>query len=738
MRECNRPECGEGTINEHGFCTVCALEPLPREPMGPPTVAPPPRVGVRRVRPDPWYGLALVDDPQLHRGATTTRPTDAGTLNESHRFCANPGCGKPVGRGRDGQAGLTAGFCAYCGTRFDFTQIEGLVIADRYEVRQLLGQGSYGAAYLAYDRRLGIQVVVKQLRTSKSKWERDVLVDLRHDAIVRILGHEVEGEGEHRRSYLVLEYVPGSALSARPGDALADLLAHGLRILQALDYLHHRGLLHCDVKPLNIIRFQETTTARVQKNAPDLARDRVRLIDFGAVRTTDDTSPFVEYTPTYAPGPDDAEYTIGPTPGFDLYGLGESLRELCRAHLATPSAPGVQALTLLLQRATHDGGPDRRFTSARQFGEQLSGVLRQVAAASSAPRPVQRASALFGPVDPTLHGGLGAARPLAHWTGAVPLPHWTDRAPARPEPTDPPPAPHEIRALLLPLPPPFSTPGAAAIAAALPKPVRDPDDRLVTEDVHHQLALCRSKLGAGEVEECAQELKNIPLPAGHWMRAWYAALLALTHNQVKEAIARFKDVRAALPGELVPHLALGLCFELDRNPSSARARYTTAFDTAPALGAAGFGLARVLHRTGETEAAARVVETLTHELPSEQEARIAQFRLGVARYEAGLDSGARLREQLTALDVDEADHANLAAELAHAQFVREGARLALSREVRTLARHAIGDQQARTLVDLANHLRPPPRWPWSPRRRTRATEPGHRNDNALRLSSSGQ
>jgi len=45
-----------------------------------------------------------------------------------------------------------------------------------------------------------------------------------------------------------------------------------LQILQALDYLHARGLLHIDVKPENIIRFGE--------QGADGPRDRVRLIDF--------------------------------------------------------------------------------------------------------------------------------------------------------------------------------------------------------------------------------------------------------------------------------------------------------------------------------------------------------------------------------------------------------------------------------------------------------------------------
>ncbi|MDG4858925.1 protein kinase, partial [Streptomyces sp. T-3] len=413
MTVCNRPECGLGDIDEQGFCSACDREPLPPgadHGSARPTAARPASTGVARVRPDPWYGLGLVDDIPLPdtTDAGRQRPQpDSGPLAEEHRFCVGAGCDQEVGRGRGGEPGRTVGFCPKCGTRFDFRKVDDLVIAGRYEVRRLLGQGSYGVAYLAYDRNLATDVVVKELRTSlRPGRERDVLVGLRHDAIVRILGYEPESE----RHYLVLEYIPGTGLSALPDDRLENLLAHGVRLLQALDYLHARGLLHCDVKPLNIVRFHEA--------GPSGRLDRVRLIDFGAVRSVTDRGRVAEYTERYAPLPGDAEYETGPTPGFDLYGLGMTLKEVCRTHLTDLSAAGVRSLSLLLERATNPNGPAWRFTSARQFGEQLSGVIRQVVAAPQGGRRVARPSALFGSLTEPLHGGIGEARPLGHWIRA--------------------------------------------------------------------------------------------------------------------------------------------------------------------------------------------------------------------------------------------------------------------------------------------------------------------------------
>ncbi|MFI8792001.1 tetratricopeptide repeat protein [Streptomyces sp. NPDC055105] len=718
MGRCERPECGRGTIGADGFCTVCGRvsaagaavrveRPHPAEPP-----APPARVGVAQVRPDPWYGLTLVDDAQAPGLEDPARlKPDSSTRAEEDRFCANPDCQGEVGRSRDGRPGRTSGFCPRCRTPFDFTSVAGLVVADRYDLLRRLGQGSYGEAYLAHDRNLETQVVLKRLaQQDMSQQERDVLVGLRHDAIVRILGYEEEGTqagegaegeegGEERRTYLVLEYVPGDALSARRGDRLETLLAHGIRVLQALDYVHARQLLHCDVKPLNIMRFREQGATG--------ALDRVRLIDFGAVRSLGDTSPMHTYTPLYAPLPGDAEYTEGPTAGFDLYGLGATLLELCRDRLRDKSAPGVLALDLLLQRATHAGGPARRFTSARQFGEQLSGVVRQVVAAPQVGRRVRRASALFGSLDAALHGGLGAARPLLDWADAAVR---TDRG---------------TGSVQLDLPPLFVTPSAPDIAAALPMPLEDPDDPTCGSAVKEQLAVCRTLVGMGEPGRAREELAHVAVSGEHWLRHWYTGLIALLDKNLEGAEAQFADVRDALPGELIPQLALGLCAESRGERTLARNYYSIVFATAPALGAAAFGLARVQHQDGSTVRAMQVVADLTRETAFERAARIAEFRLCAALCtqqatddrQRAQDTGLATRARHLLLDLlrmDGANHAELSAELAHATFLLDGDRLVFSEAVRALARRAPTEEAFFRLVDRANQLRPEPMPLWRP------------------------
>lgn len=696
-------------------------------------------VGVTAIRPDPWYGLELVDSGRVAEApaAVTAGPTavSAGPVPEEHRFCPNPACGRPVGRGHDGEPGRAAGFCADCGTPFDFAQPKGLVIAGRYEVIRVLGSGAYGDAYLAHDRNLETQVALKALNRSvaaTAEHERDALVGLRHDAIVRILDYEPDGP------HLVLEYLPGEPLSAREGDPLETLLAHGLRMLQALDYLHTRGLLHCDIKPLNIIRFREEG-----RTGP---LDRVRLIDFGAVRSLEwDTGPVVTYTPAYAPPKNDPEHAR-PTGGFDLYALGMTLREVCRGIVGDRAKPGVDSLMLLLGRATDAGTPGRRFVSARQFGEQLSGVIRQIVAAPPVSRQVTRPSALFGSLTDPLHGGLGVPRPLGDWVRAEVTERETVRrrtrraavegrrtaavggrtaeangkrtAGAAGERSDR----QRAAGVLLSLPAPFRTPRPAQVAATLPAPLSDPDDPL-PEAVRNALAESRRALRRQDLPAARSALARADLPPWHWLRSWYSGLTALAHEDTATATEHFTQVRHALPGELVPQLALGLCAEFRgtaEDLETARSHYRTVFDTTPALGAAGFGLARVHLLAGRRTEAVLTALRLAEEFRFEREARVAVVRLLVtvvpgpeaaAPTDDDLD---RAREAAKGIDVDEAAADGLTAEIQYAEFLRTGDRLKLSEAIRTLGAHAAGERDYFALVDRANQLRPPLvlRWPW--------------------------
>jgi serine/threonine-protein kinase PknG len=700
VARCNRPDCGRGEIDYQGFCLACSRRPLPslaprgdgKAPHRPPLPAP----EAARARPEPWWGLDLVA-----AGPVPTAPdedeavaTDA-TIPEERRFCANPECGRPVGRGRDGSPGLVKGFCPACRHPFDFTRSRvGQVVAGRYEVKGELGQGGYATALLARDRSLSTDVVLKDLSESvaaTARRERDALVGLRHDSIVRIYGYE-DSKPEGR--YLVLEYVRGTPLSKPAGDRLEVVLAQGLQILHALDYLHSRGLLHMDVKPANIVRFAEQGAGG--------PRDRVRLIDFGAVRTLGDTEPVGPSTPAYAPprgdGKADPEYSFpaGPTAGFDLFCLGSTLQQLCHRHL---SGPGARSLELLLRRATDVDQPERRFRSARQFAEQLSGVIRQVVAAAPGGRRIIQPSALFESMPEPLHGELGVPRPLGHWIGA------RVSADGR-----------------IAMAAPFGPPAPTDVVAALPAPVADPYDPDMTRACEPELAACRTALRNGDLDAAARCLRDTHLPGWSWIRAWYTGLIALADRNPGGAFDHFDIVRAALPGELIPELALGLSAELAGDAAQAHERYHAVFGTAPALGAAGFGLARthlLAGRRAEAVVAAQRLarEFQAQELRFEHEARIAVVRLLVAVTESSvpaetdLDKAQELLDQLPE-SIGPQARILLNAEIQYGRSAVTDSWLPLSEMVRDLAKLAITRPDFVKVTDLANQLRPPVQWWW--------------------------
>jgi CheY-like chemotaxis protein/predicted Ser/Thr protein kinase len=158
------------------------------------------------------------------------------------------------------------------------------LLAHRYRIVRLLGQGGFGVTYLAQDtHRPGEPLcVVKQLRptiqgegfaTARRLFlrEAETLEKLgTHDQIPRLLAYFEQEE----QFYLVQEYIPGESLSQelRPGQPLSEpqVLNLVISILKILEFVHANRVIHRDVKPQNIIR-----------RASDR---RLVLIDFGIVK----------------------------------------------------------------------------------------------------------------------------------------------------------------------------------------------------------------------------------------------------------------------------------------------------------------------------------------------------------------------------------------------------------------------------------------------------------------------
>ncbi len=192
-----------------------------------------------------------------------------------------------------------------------------------------------------------------------------------------------------------MEYVGGKSLKQIRLDArqrggavpLAHALAYALEILPAFGYLHDRGLVYCDFKPDNIIQTEE----------------QLKLIDMGGVRYINDDGPIYGTVGYQAPEIEDE----GPSPSSDLYTVGRTLAVLTfdfagfqqqyrfRLPDNEPLLQQQESYARLLRRATHRH-PARRFQSAGEMAEQLTGVLREVlSVADGQPRPAF--SGLFSP-----------------------------------------------------------------------------------------------------------------------------------------------------------------------------------------------------------------------------------------------------------------------------------------------------------------------------------------------------
>jgi serine/threonine-protein kinase len=140
----------------------------------------------------------------------------------------------------------------------------------KYRLLGLVGQGQFGRVYCASHRRTGCLFALKELdkeRFPTHKFLRELrfLLSLQHDNIVTC--HALE----HTRTgrYLVMDYCEGGTLRSLMEE---DIRLHPVQclkliadILAGLDHAHGRGIVHCDIKPENILLtlHPEGWTARI-------------------------------------------------------------------------------------------------------------------------------------------------------------------------------------------------------------------------------------------------------------------------------------------------------------------------------------------------------------------------------------------------------------------------------------------------------------------------------------------
>ncbi len=161
------------------------------------------------------------------------------------------------------------------------------LIGRRYQVIAELGTGGMGTVYRVQDRLTGHIVALKQMLVRADQrrpstpadsavlaQEFKILGSLRHPHIISVLDYGFDGGGQPFYTMTLLDGVQNfvEVAQRRDLDAQIDLL---LQILQALAYLHRRGILHRDLKPANVLID---------------ADGQVKVVDFGLAVVVDQVS----------------------------------------------------------------------------------------------------------------------------------------------------------------------------------------------------------------------------------------------------------------------------------------------------------------------------------------------------------------------------------------------------------------------------------------------------------------
>ncbi|WP_318210185.1 serine/threonine-protein kinase [Streptomyces sp. SJL17-1] len=722
-------------------------------------------------------GAGLVSIPEVPRPDPRAAVMENPEVPERKRFCSRSDCGAPVGRSRGERPGRTEGFCTKCGHPYSFVPKlrGGDIVHGQYEVAGCLAHGGLGWIYLAVDRAVSDRwVVLKGLLDTGDQdamaaaiSERRFLAEIEHSNIVRIYNfvEHLDQRTGSMDGYIVMEYVGGKSLKEiandrRTPDGRRDPLpveqacAYGIEALEALGHLHSRNLLYCDFKVDNAIQSE----------------DQLKLIDMGAVRRMDDDESAIYGTVGYQ-APEVAE--VGPSVASDLYTVARTLAVMTfdfqgYTNVFVDSLPDPDNIAVFrtyesfyrfLVRAT-DPDPARRFASAQEMAEQLTGVLREVVALQSG-RPRPALSTLFGTevrvTDTALFAeltddvsllGARRGRKQAALPGAGP------GAAAGTAPGAVAPAPggaHGLGGLLAPLDTPATAlalpvprvdtgdPNAgflAGLAAAAPGELLAALQAAPAPSAELRLRTLRAELELGDLPSAARTLAGLEeRDPDDWRVVWYRGVASLVTGDHEHAALAFDAVYDAFPGEPSPKLALGICAEVLGQLDNAAEYYRLVWATDPSFVSAAFGLARVRLAAGDRIGAVQTLESVPESSIHYTAARVATVRARLRRRPAWEPLGADLtaaaaqvsalqgfgldavrREQLstevlgTALDWvlsgSPGAEPGGGALLLGSELDERGLRFGLERSYRVLARLAQRGEERIELVERANRFRP--------------------------------
>ncbi|MFH8368842.1 protein kinase [Streptomyces sp. NPDC018031] len=326
----------------------------------------------------------------------------------------------------------------------------GQLLAGRYRLSRLLGQGGMGAVWQAHDEQLGRDVAVKELRlpehlgeAERQNWiarldrEARAAARLKHPGIITV--HD-RISGPDGRPWIVMELVNGGSLAdlIEAQGALTPQRAVdvGRQVAAALGAAHRMGITHRDIKPANIL----------------LEEDRVVLTDFGIAALEGDATltatGMIMGTPAFM-APEQVR-GLPATAESDLWSLGATLYAAVEGR---PPFAGTAPSAVLVAVVTEEPAPAVR---AGALGPVLDGLLHKDPAARLTMEQLQA----------RLNEAAGmAAAPAMAGAAAFPTPTMPARSPAVQQPAARPtagPGPARRRRL-----PPWAKLGVTVLVIAL-------------------------------------------------------------------------------------------------------------------------------------------------------------------------------------------------------------------------------------------------------------------------------
>ncbi|MGQ3054175.1 MAG: protein kinase domain-containing protein, partial [Roseateles sp.] len=244
-----------------------------------------------------------------------------------------------------------------------------------------LGEGGMGRVMRAEraDGAYEQQVAIKLLRSrgdaaslARLTRERQILAGLRHPHIARLLDGGSTPAGQ---PYLVMELVDGEPVDQWCEHHAADLatrLALFDQVCDAVAHAHARLVVHCDIKPSNVLVDAE---------------GQVRLLDFGIARLVQGDTP--DEAPALTPAFASPEQLAGATPGTgsDIFSLGRLLQCLTEARLPRGLRGRALAAVWTMAQAAQ---PAQRYDSVGALRAELQRLQQGRPVRAWGPGPARR------------------------------------------------------------------------------------------------------------------------------------------------------------------------------------------------------------------------------------------------------------------------------------------------------------------------------------------------------------